>query len=91
MFTNIYYNKSAFKHDVTVNDIDCAMTVPLVDRLMESYDNKYLIIGFDMKGNLLEIMYNLVDEDTAYVFHAMKCRKELYQYLPRSIYVNFDR
>jgi hypothetical protein len=61
------------------------MAVPLVDRLMEKHINKYLVIGFDLNGNLLEIMYNLVNEDTANVFHAMKCRKELYQYLPRSV------
>ena len=85
MYTNIYCNPSAFKHGVTIKEIECAMAVPLVDRLMEKHINKYLVIGFDLNGNLLEIMYNLVDEDTANVFHAMKCRKELYQYLPRSI------
>ena len=85
MYTNIYCNPSAFKHGVTINDIDCAMSVPLVDRLMEKHDNKYLVIGFGLNGNLLEIMYNLVDEDTANIFHAMRCRKEMYQYLPRSI------
>jgi hypothetical protein len=84
VYSTIYCNPSAFKHGATSGDIDCAMTVPLVDRLMEGYTNKYLVIGFDLKGNLLEIMYNLVDEDTANVFHAMKCRKELLQYLPRS-------
>ena len=84
MYTNIYCNPSAFKHGVTIRDIDCAMAVPLVDRLMENHINKYLVIGFDLNGNLIEIMYNLVDEDTANVFHAMKCRKEMYQYLPRS-------
>jgi hypothetical protein len=61
------------------------MAMPMVDRLMEKYANKYLVIGFDFNGNLLEVMYNLVDEDTANVFHAMKCRKELHKYLPRSV------
>jgi len=37
------------------------MTVPLTDIILEKHINKYLVIGFDMKGNLLEIMYNLVD------------------------------
>jgi hypothetical protein len=42
---------------------------------MEKHINKYLVIGFDLKGNLLEIIYNLVDEDAngvgiANVFHA---------------------
>jgi hypothetical protein len=66
------------------------MSVPLVDRLMEKHINKYLVIGFDLNGNLIEIMYNLMDEDAngvgiANVFHAMPCRKEMYQYLPRSV------
>ena len=26
-------------------------------------------------GNILEIMYNLIDEYTAFIFHAMRCRK----------------
>ncbi|MCL1992189.1 MAG: hypothetical protein FWG66_04500 [Spirochaetes bacterium] len=60
------------------------MAAPLLDRLMERHINKYLIVGFDLNGNLLEVMYNLVAEDAANVFHAMKCRKEFYQYLPRS-------
>ena len=47
----------------------------LFDGLLEDYDNKFLLTGFDTHGNLLEIMYNLIDEHTAYVFHAMKCRK----------------
>jgi len=85
VYTNIYCNPSAFKHKVTLDDIVCVMEAPLVDRLMNKYINKYLVIGFDLKGNLLEIMYNLVDEDTANVFHAMRCRKEMYKYLPRSI------
>jgi hypothetical protein len=79
---NLVFNKTAFKHGATVADIDCAMAVPLTDIILEKHINKYLIIGFDMKGNLLEIMYNLVDEDTANVFHAMRCRKEMHKYLP---------
>jgi hypothetical protein len=37
--------------------------------------DKYLLIGFDRKGSPLEILYNIIDEDTINVFHAMKCRK----------------
>ena len=80
----LIFNTTAFKHGFTEKDIEYAMSAPLVDRLMEKHVNKYLILGFDTKGNLLEIMYNLVDEDTANVFHAMTCRKEMYKYLPRS-------
>jgi hypothetical protein len=51
-----------------------AFSFPLFDGLIEGYDNKYLLTGFDSRGNVLEIMYNLVDEQTAHVFHAMRCR-----------------
>ena len=81
---NLIFNPAAFKHGVTERDIEYAMATPLVDRLIENYVNKFAVIGFDLKGNLLEVMYNLVDEETANVFHAMKCRKEMYQYLSRS-------
>ena len=81
----LIFNETAFKHKVTEKDINCAMAVPLADILLAKHINKYLLIGFDISGNLLEIMYNLIDEDTANVFHAMKCRKEWYKYLPRSV------
>ena len=31
-------------------------------------------MGFDNSGNLLEIMYNVIDDNSINVFHAMKCR-----------------
>ena len=37
-------------------------------------DDKHLLLGFDCKGNLLEVMYSIIDEQTVNVFHAMKCR-----------------
>ena len=78
----LVFNEAAFKHGVTVEDINCAMATPLTDILLEGYLNKFLLIGFDLSGRLLEVMYNLADEDTANVFHAMICRKEFYKHLP---------
>ena len=43
---------------------------------IEDADNKYLLIGFDINGNLIEVMYNKIDDDSINVFHAMSCRKE---------------
>ena len=82
---NLVFNSTAFKYGVSERDIEYAMATPPADRLIDKHINKYMVIGFDLNGNLLEVMYNLVDEDTANVFHAMKCRKEMYQYLPRSM------
>ena len=75
MFTNYVFNQSAFKHGIAEYDIRMAFARPLFDGLLEDYDNKFLLTGFDTRGNILEIMYNLVDEHTAHIFHAMRCRK----------------
>jgi hypothetical protein len=75
MFPNIKFNQAAFKHGVTGSNIRYAMWHPLYEELMEGIENKWLLIGYDRSGNLLEITYNIIDEDTVNVFHAMPCRK----------------
>ena len=32
------------------------------------------LIGFDRNANPIEILYNVLDNDTVRIFHAMKCR-----------------
>jgi len=59
-----------------VNDNFTTILHPIRNGLLEGYDNKYLLVGFDTKGNPIEIMYNRIDEEKVNVFHAMKCRKE---------------
>jgi urate oxidase len=87
----LVFNLSASKHGVTEQDVETAMSTALLDELMEGFDNKYLVVGFDMNRNLIEVMYNLVDEDIANIFHAMKCRKEFLRILPeRGYYADFD-
>jgi hypothetical protein len=78
----LVFNPAAFKHEFTELDVEAVMATALLDELMEGYDNKYLLIGFDMNGNLIEVMYNLVGEDIVNIFHAMKCRNEFLQKLP---------
>jgi hypothetical protein len=82
----VQINESALRHDITEEDILRALSLPLVDRLMPQYKNKYLLIGFDRNSNLLEIMYNIRTDGTYNVFHAMKCRKEFYRYVEESRY-----
>ena len=74
MYTNIIFNPAAFKHDITEDDIKWAIKTHICDVLMEGFDNKYAVIGFDKNGNLIEVMYNLIDEKSINVFHAMRCR-----------------
>jgi len=77
MDIEIIFKKSAFKHGVTEDDIKWAFNTARYDSLIEGFDNKYLLIGFNTKGNLIEIIYSDLGENTASVFHAMKCRNEL--------------
>jgi hypothetical protein len=74
MYINIDFNPSAFKHNITEENIRRAIKTNICDVLIDGYDNKYAIIGFDTAGNLLEILYNLIDEQSINVFHAMPCR-----------------
>ncbi|MDR0526616.1 MAG: hypothetical protein LBG79_02165 [Spirochaetaceae bacterium] len=45
--------------------------------MLESYKNKWLLIGYDTAGNLIEVAYNIIDDNTVNVFHAMPCRRKL--------------
>jgi hypothetical protein len=65
----------AFKHGIDEADIHKAFDLCQLNRAMPGREDTYLLIGLDRSGNLLEIIYNELDADTANVFHAMKCRK----------------
>ena len=82
MEAGIIYNQSAFKHGLTEADIEWAFMHPIRNGLLEDYENKYLLIGFDTHGNPIEVMYNRIDNERLNVFHAMKCRKS---FLPHSM------
>ena len=73
----ILFSQSAFKHGVTEADILKAFDTKKYDAALdgEGLDDKYLLIGFDISANLIEVMYNAIENDTVRVFHAMKCRK----------------
>lgn len=73
----ILFSKSANKHGVTKTDIRKAFETKKYDAELdgEGFEDKNLLIGFDINANLIEVMYNAIDNDTVRVFHAMKCRK----------------
>ena len=77
MFENdIEFNQAAFKHNISKTDILHAIKYYIFeDQIDDGGDDKHLILGFDTSRRLLEIMYNVIDENTINVFHAMKCRK----------------
>jgi uncharacterized DUF497 family protein len=83
MELTIVCKPSAFKHGVSESDIRWAFNTARYDRFMEGGDNRYLLIGFDTRGNLLEVMYNDLGSQRVNVFHAMKCRNALFALLDR--------
>jgi hypothetical protein len=77
----IEYNPSAFKHNVTESAIRYAIMNVIYDDIWDEIEDKHLLLGFDNNGNLLEIMYNVIDENTINVFHAMNCQSIYYHLL----------
>ncbi|MDR3324550.1 MAG: hypothetical protein LBS82_00990 [Spirochaetaceae bacterium] len=77
MELEIVFIPAAFKHGISAENIQWALSHHLADGVIEEADeNRYVAVGFDKTGNLLEIMYNHIDERTVKVFHAMRCRRQ---------------
>jgi len=79
MEPEIVFAPSAFKHGFSEADIRQAIRTRIRDVLIDEYEDKYAIIGFDTKGNTLEIIYNLFNDETMEVYHAMKCSKSFHR------------
>jgi hypothetical protein len=75
MYIDIEFNSSAFKHDIAEAAIRHAVINGVIyDDIWDEATDKHLLLGVDDNGRLLEIMYNIIDEQSINVFHAMKCR-----------------
>jgi len=81
MNNNIKINRSALKHGVREESIRRALSYPQYEAPLEEDERKFIVLGFDNAGNLLEILYNRTDDNTINVFHAMKCRKVFFSLL----------
>ena len=68
----IEFNRAAFTHHIAEEDIRFAISTARYDATIDEDEsgNKHLIIGFDRNAKALEIMYNVIDQDTINVFHA---------------------
>jgi hypothetical protein len=79
----IEFNAAALRHGVSRDDIRHAIINFLYDDVFEETPEKHLLLGFDGKGNLLEILYNVINDYSINVFLAMKCRNKFYQLIGR--------
>ena len=81
MEEEIIFKPSAFKHGIVEEDIRSAFERRVFDYTMFGEEYKNLLIGFARDGNLLEIIYNVLEGNVINVFHAMKCRKAYHDLL----------
>ena len=65
--------QSAYKHGCTYDDIINCYRFPIVTKILTLEESKYLYIGLDMKGRLIELLVN--HNAISIIFHAMKLRK----------------
>jgi hypothetical protein len=77
MEDKILYVKSAFKHGYTQDDIECAIETKIYEDNLKGEDDIYVIIGFDSIANPIEVFYNIIDDETIRVFHAMELRDKI--------------
>jgi hypothetical protein len=74
------FRDTVFKHGLGEADIRRAFETC---RYMGQYggrENVYLLLGFDLKANPVEILYNEIGEQSINVFHAMPCRSQFYRF-----------
>jgi hypothetical protein len=67
--------RSALKHGITELDGTTAASRSLADAPLDDENpRRYLRIGFDTHGRLLETVVLVWDDGTEELVHAMKCR-----------------
>ena len=77
MTDKILYAKSAFKHGYTQDDIERAIETKIYEDTLKGEDDVYVIIGFDIVANPIEVFYNIIDNETIKIFHAMELRDKI--------------
>ena len=77
MSEKIIFVQSAFKHGYTQDDIVRAIETKIYEGLLKGEDDIYAIIGFDTTANPIEVFYNIVDNETIKIFHAMTLRDKI--------------
>ena len=88
MFENfeIRITPSANKHGVDNDSILYGLEQCIYDEVLENEPNKTLAIGFDKKGELIEIIFSVVSENKIVVFHSMKCRKTFIERIDNDVW-----
>ena len=71
--TEVEIRQSAYNHGCTYDDIMNCYRYPIVTKILIVEESKYLYIGLDTRGRLIELLVN--HNGITIIFHAMKLRK----------------
>jgi hypothetical protein len=71
---------SAFKHGYTEADVKSVFGTFILNRPLEDREAVELVLGFSTAGDLLEMFYEITDENFV-VFHLMRCRRQFIELL----------
>jgi len=73
----VIVRRSAHKHGISTADGIEAATWPLVSVPLDDEDpRRFLRLGFDTHGRLLELVLLVWDDGSEELIHAMKCRPQ---------------
>lgn len=83
-----YQRENLLKHDVTVQEVDEAITNSLVSLELppsRAGNNRVMFVGFTMDGRLLEVGVEYLSEYDEHVFHAMDATREYRKLFAKSV------
>jgi len=70
----VEFHQAALQHNISKEDIIHALKHRTHDALVEELPDKWAVIGPNRTGNLLELIYTEIDENSICVYHAMDAR-----------------
>jgi uncharacterized DUF497 family protein len=74
-YRQIIIHQTALKHGFSENDILTVLANMIDNYALIGESDKEIAIGWTGSGQLLEIIYLILDNNSIMVIHAMKCRK----------------
>ena len=64
-----------YKHGIEKSEILHAFNSDIYNETLENFLNKTLVIGYDSKLRLIEIVCDIISDEHVIIFHAMECRR----------------
>jgi uncharacterized DUF497 family protein len=75
-YRQIIIHPAALKHGFSENDILAAFSNMIDNYALVGESDKEIAIGWAGSGQLLEVIYLILDNSNIMVIHVMKCRKQ---------------